>query len=246
MSVYQQLLKIRREKGAGFFILLDPDKSDPQTLIRWAGLGQEGGADALLIGSSQKPQADFDKVILGIKKETNLPIISFPGGPEQISGQADAILFLSLLSGRNPKYLIEDQVVGAPKIKALELEAISTGYLLIDSGQKSSVEITSGTNPLPPDDPEEVAAHALAGQYLGMKLIYLEAGSGAPRSVPETVIERVKSDISVPLIVGGGIREPGAAAAKVRAGADFVVIGNFLEMGATENTIREFARAIHQ
>lgn len=245
MNVYQKLLDIRDGHGAGFFVLLDPDSADPEELAQKAAQCEEAGADALLIGGSLVLRDGFTEAVGSVRKSCSLPVIIFPGGPGQLSSEADALLFLSLISGRNPQRLIGDHVVAAPAVKRLGLETIPTGYMLISSGAPTAVEFMSDTRPLPRDKPDLAAAHALAGQYLGLKAIYLEAGSGAEASVPEELIARVRRWVDLPLIVGGGIRSPEEAAAKVLAGADFIVVGNAFEGDAEGSVMRRFCQEVH-
>ena len=232
MSVLQYLQRIRAEKGAGYLALLDPDKLPGGLLVETAVRCAENGADALLVGSSLMLAPGFDEAVRQVRAHVSVPVLLFPGAAHHISRHADAMLFLSLLSGRNPQYLIGEQVQAAPILHALKLEAIATGYLLIESGGITSAEFVSYTRPIPRDKPSIAAAHALAAEYLGMKTVYLEAGSGARMPVPDEMIQTVCKTISIPVIVGGGIRTPQQAAAKVAAGASFLVTGNILE----ENT----------
>lgn len=246
MSVFDYLQHVRAEKGAGYLALLDPDKLTGPALTQVAVRCAENGVDALLIGSSLLFSADFDEVVQSVKQRVDIPVILFPGGSNQLSRHADAILFLSLISGRNPHHLIGDQVRAAPFVKQFGLEPIPTGYLLIESGQITSAEFMSDTRPIPREKPMIVMAHALAAEYLGMRLVFLEAGSGARLPVPDDVIRQVREYVSVPLIVGGGIREPQVASEKVAAGADFIVTGTILEECGSPALIREFAAAIHK
>ena len=162
-----------------------------------------------------------------------------------LTPHADAILYISLISGRNPNYLISEQVKAAPWIQRYALKPIPTGYMLIEGGNKTAVEFMSGTMPIPRDKPDIAGPHALAAQYLGMQMVYLEAGSGAKHSVPDGMIATVKEQISIPLIVGGGIRTPEIAAEKVEAGADFIVTGNILEKNGSFELMEAFANAVH-
>jgi phosphoglycerol geranylgeranyltransferase len=246
MTIYDRLLALRRQNRAGFFVLLDPDDHPPEILAQKARLCWEAGVDALLIGGSRMVNHDFQAAVAAVKGSCDLPLIIFPGESTQLSPGADALLFLTLISGRNPRWLIEEQVQAAPAIKLLGLETIPTGYMLIASGKATTVERVSGTQPLPRDNPALAAAHALAGQYLGLKMIYLEAGSGADQSVPDEMITSVRQAVDLPLIVGGGIRSPETAAAKVRAGVDFIVVGTALEEGVVGEVFREFAEAVHE
>jgi len=245
-STYERILEIRQKRGAGFFVLLDPDKISVESAVRRARMAEEGGADAILIGGSLLFMNDFDAFIRAIKGSVQLPVIIFPGSTRQISAEADAILFLSFISSRNPDYLIGEQVLAAPVIRALGLEAISTAYMHVESGNITTVEFFSGSRPIPRAKADIAVAHALAAEYIGMKLIYLEAGSGARLPVPDEMVQEVARRVEIPVIVGGGIRVPDDAARKVAAGAGFVVIGNVLEKDPTVEFVSQFARAIHR
>jgi phosphoglycerol geranylgeranyltransferase len=245
-TVLNHLLHVRSEKGAGYLALLEPDKLSGAPLIDMAVCCEANGVDALLIGSSLMLTVDLDEAVSQVKAHVDIPIILFPGALHHISRHADAILFLSLISGRNPQYLIGEQVHAAPIIQAYDLEPIATGYILIGSDSITSAEFMSNTRPIPRDKSTIAVAHALAAEYLGMHMVYLDAGSGARPSVPETMVEFVSDNVSIPIIVGGGIRSPQTAQEKVQAGADFVVTGTILEERASPSLIREFADAIHE
>lgn len=246
MTALEKLLAIKSQKGAGYLVLLDPDKAHIDNLSDIVGQALDAQVDAFLIGGSLLMTPDFDNYIKTIKTYTkDCPVIIFPGGVNQVSAYADAILFLSLLSGRNPHHIIGTQVMAAPIIHKLKLETISTAYLLVESGKATTAEFMSGTTPLPRHKIDIAVAHALAAAYLGFKIIYLEGGSGAEHSVPEKMISAISQVVDVPLIVGGGIRTPQEAAEKVAAGASFVVTGNILESNNDPRLIREFAAAIH-
>jgi phosphoglycerol geranylgeranyltransferase len=244
MTVYQKLLDIKGKKGCGFFVLLDPDRKSPKTLADYVRKCADAGVDGFLFGSSLMIANHFEKTLLAVKKATRKPLIIFPGSSSMVSAHADAILFLSLISGRNPNLLIGEHVKAAPMIKQTGLEAIPTAYMLIESGVLTSVSYMSNTLPIPRDKPDIACAHALAGQYLGMKLVYLEAGSGAEQPVPLEMISRVSKYVDIPVIVGGGIIDAGYAEKVAASGASFVIIGNALEQGP--EMVGEFARAIHQ
>jgi len=246
LRVYQKLLRVIKEKKAGFLVLLDPDRLNPREIADLAYRAEKGGADGILVGSSLLLSTHFDEAIKKIKKRVKLPVIIFPGNANQVSRYADAVLFLSLISGRNPNLLIGEQVKAAPVIKEFGLEPIPTGYMLIESGKMTSVQFMSDTLPLPPNKPDIACAHALAAEYLGMRFIFMDAGSGALESVPEFLIKEVRRFISIPLIIGGGIRDPDTARAKVKAGAKFVVIGNALEEKGNDKILKDFANAIHK
>lgn len=238
--VYQHLIDLNK-KGPGYLVLLDPEREEN---VRVAGVASQNGADALLIGGSTFHTNNIEEFVTRVKEKTNLPLILFPGSKAQLSKRADALFFLSLISGRNPELLIGEHVRAALEIKRLRLETIPVGYILVDSGNPTSVVKESDTQPISRGDVEGVRAHALAAQYLGMKMVYLEGGSGAPKSVPLEMIQEVKKEISIPLIVGGGIRTPPEAKEMILAGADFIVTGNAIEEDPSK--IKEFADVIKQ
>ena len=246
MGVFQKLTKELKKKRGLFFLLLDPDRKPAVELAEQAKAAEKAGADAVLVGSSMLVNSQFDEAIAAIKKKISIPLILFPGNSNQIAPKADAILFLSLLSGRNPDFLIGEQVKGAPLVKKYGLEPIPTGYLLIESGKTTSVEYVSDTRPIPRDKPDIACSHALAAEYFGMKLVYLEAGSGSATSVPDELISAVASFVRLPVITGGGIKAPGEAAKKIRAGAKIVVAGNQFEKGDSSRLLAEFAAACHR
>lgn len=235
--------------------MIDPDKWELNQLAEIAAAAGESGADAILIGGSLLLTANFDDVVQTIRTAAQVPCLIFPGSALQISRYADAILFLSLVSGQNPNYLIGEQIKAAPLIKHLGLESIPTGYMLIESGRVTAAEFMSHTRPIPRDKDDIAKATALAAEYLGMKLIYLEAGSGAQHPVPLDMIRAVAAYINAPVIAGGGVRTPDWAAQCVEAGASFVVTGNVLEKSegispgqfspTNLNLMRSFAQAIH-
>ncbi len=245
MSVYQTLVTAAKAKGAGYLVLVDPDKIDGSNFSKFIEQATDAGVDGFLVGGSLVLADTFEDCIKTIKKNTGVPVVIFPGSVQQISKEADAILYLSLLSGRNAEHIIGSQVTAAPIIKRMNLEAISTAYMLVESGRTTSAEFMSNTKPLPRNKPDIAVAHALAAEYIGFKLLYLEAGSGAEQSVPDEMIAAVSKYCSVPLIVGGGICTAEDAHKKVKAGAQFVVTGNVLERNGSKNLIQEFASAIH-
>ncbi|MDP2984886.1 MAG: geranylgeranylglyceryl/heptaprenylglyceryl phosphate synthase [Candidatus Latescibacter sp.] len=246
LSVYQYLMDIRKKHGAGFLVLIDPDRSAPLVVTEQAKQCRDAGVDAILIGASIMMDGGFEEAVESVKSAVDIPVIIFPGEKSQVTSKADAILFLSLLSGRNPEFIIGEQVRSAPLIKSFRLEAISTAYLLVESGKTTSVEFMSNTKPLPPDKPEIALAHAMAAEIFGMKLIYLEAGSGAVRPVPDEMIRVVSSGVNIPVMVGGGIRTPETVAAKVASGASFVVIGNHLEHSMEMGSLKALVNAAHR
>ncbi len=243
--IYNKLLETKEELGAGFLMLIDPDKIPEKNYLALADAADECGVDAILVGTSFMLSVDFPKAIKKIKERTDKPVIIFPGSFAQINPYADAILFSSLLSGRNPVYLIEEQIKGAPLIKRYGIEPIPTGYLLIESGAITSVLYISGTQPIPREKADIACAHALAAQYMGMKLVYLEAGSGAKKPIPTKMVQYVSSYVDIPIIVGGGLRTPENCAERVNAGASFIVVGNSLEKKFDPNYIKDLASAVH-
>lgn len=246
MTTFEKLLQIRAIKGAGYLVLIDPDKWEQNKIIEIAVNACEAGTDGLLMGGSLLLSSSFDDLVKIVKEHVDIPLIIFPGCPTQVSKNADAVFFLSLISGRNPTYIISEQVKAAPVIKALGVEPISVGYMLVESGRISSTEFMSNTRPIPRDKPDIAKATALAAEYLGMKMVYLEAGSGADKSVPDEMVEAVSNYVSLPVIVGGGIRTPEEANQKVLSGASFVVTGNVLEKQENFSLIKEFAAAVHR
>jgi putative glycerol-1-phosphate prenyltransferase len=244
-TIYDRLLAVRKRKSCGFLVLLDPDRRPPGALAQYAGRMEAAGADGFLIGSSLMISSSFERAVRAVKKAVQSPVVIFPNGSGMLSAAADAVLFTSLLSGRNPSLLIGEQVRAAPLVKALKLEAIATGYILIESGNLTSVCYMSNTVPIPRDKPDIAKAHALAAQYLGMKLVYLEAGSGAANPVPAETVRAVARYVDLPVVVGGGIKDPAYARKIAAAGASFIVVGNVLERDGNGNLAREFAKAIH-
>lgn len=228
-NIYNHILKSKAENEKLLAILLDPDKIDLNNLEILIEKINQSPATHIFIGGSLVENNILDELISKIKEDCDLPIILFPGNPSQISVQADAILFLTLISGRNPDFLIEHQVKAAPILKQTELEIISTGYILIESGTETAVERVSRTKPLDRNNHDLVLATAQAGEMLGHKLIYLEAGSGAKQAVPMEMIKKVAQNIKIPLIVGGGIVDLCGIQKAYDSGADLVVIGTAFE-----------------
>jgi putative glycerol-1-phosphate prenyltransferase len=228
-KIYQDIVLAKTENRKLLAILLDPDQMDYDQLHLLKDKIKLSPATHILVGGSIVVSDKVDFLIQFLKETLVLPIILFPGNPSQISKYADGILFLSLLSGRNPDYLIEHQVNAVPFLRNTALEIIPTGYLLIDGGRQTAVERVSKTKPLDRNNAEYICHTAKAGEFLGKKLIYLEAGSGAKLSVPWEVVKAVSNTISIPLIVGGGIRTQKGIQEAYDSGADMVVIGTAFE-----------------
>lgn len=229
LTIHQQILEAKKNGQKLLAILLDPDKIVWENLNHLLFKINESPATHIFVGGSIVHSSILEDLVQELKLKTNLPVILFPGDPSQISPQADAILFLSLLSGRNPDYLIEYQVQAAPILKKTNLEVISTGYILIESGNETAVARVSKTEPLKRENFDLALATAQAGEMLGNKLIYLEAGSGAKNPVPLEMIQLIAQNIEIPVIVGGGIVDLHSIKKAHNAGADLVVIGTAFE-----------------
>jgi len=242
-KVYEKILKSTQSGKKQFAILVDPDKLEVQQAGELAHLASECGADMLFVGGSLLTNGNLHSCLEAMKKHSNLPVVLFPGNTLQIDGMADAILFLSLISGRNADLLIGKHVISAPLIHEKKLEAIPTGYMLIESGNSTAVLYMSNSLPIPADKVDIAASTALAGEMLGLRMIFMDAGSGAQNPVSEKMIRAVKEKITVPLITGGGIRTPEKALLNCKAGADVIVIGNSIEKD--HSIIKQMADAIH-
>jgi len=243
--IYSRLMMVKEQRGGGFFLLIDPDRVTERVYLSLSEAAEECGVDAILVGTSFMLNTNFASAVKQIKGVTPLPVIIFPGSFAQVTPDADAILFTSLISGRNPNYLIDEQVRGAPLVKRFDLEPIPTGYMLVESGMQTSVQYISGTHPIPRTKYDIASAHALAAQYLGMKIVYLEAGSGAQQPVPEEMIRAVASYIDIPMLVGGGLTTAEECAARIEAGASFIVVGTGLENDPTFALLCELTAATH-
>lgn len=230
---YKTIIENKSENKKMLAILLDPEKLELSTLPILVSKINQSPATHILVGGSSFDGLHLDDIIISLKKNTQLPMLLFPGNPSQVSQEADGILFLQLLSGRNSDYLIEYQIDAVPLIEQTKLEVISTGYLLIESGSETAVERVSKTKPLSRSNIEYIAQTAKAGEFIGNKLIYLEAGSGAQNAVSLEIIKNVSRRISVPLLVGGGIRSKQQIDSAFEAGADMVVIGTAFENDLT-------------
>lgn len=241
--IYSELQEAKERGQKKFAVLIDPDKIEPQSLHKTIALALQAKVDYFFIGGSLVVDDQLDFCVQTIKKDCNIPTILFPGSTFQISFNADAILFLSLISGRNPELLIGKHVITAPYLHKSSLEVLSTGYMLVDGGVPTTVSYISGTHPIPSNKPDIAVCTAMAGEMLGMKLLYLDAGSGAQQPVTNKMVEAVSQNTNVPLILGGGIRTPQTAYEKARAGADVIVVGNALEK--SPNLVIELASAIH-
>lgn len=227
MNLYQRLFA--KDSESGIFLLIDPDGKSLDDLVPMAIEAQELGVKAFLIGGSFISDGDFNQVVKSIKEAVRIPVVLFPGNSRQISPYADGIFFMSLISGRNAQFLIGEQVMAAPYVMSYNLEAIPMGYMLIESGTVTSAEFISNTKPIPRVKIGIAVAHSQAAMLLGMKVLYLETGSGAGQPVPSEMIAAIASKVDLPIIVGGGITDPDQVQSAIQAGARAVVIGTVVE-----------------
>ncbi len=230
MSIYQLIVDKREQGEKALAVLLDPDKlQDANVRSRMMKLIASSNVDFVFVGGSLVVEGGFNTCLEAIKAECSVPMVLFPGSVSQLSPHVDALLYLSLISGRNPELLIGQHVVAATRIKQLGLEAISTGYMLVDCGSATTASYISGTLPIPYNKPEIAAATAMAGEMLGLSCMYLDGGSGADKPVAPQMVQAVRKTTGCPIIVGGGIRTEQAAADAWAAGADLIVIGTAFE-----------------
>lgn len=242
-DIYSSLCGRKNSGKKSFAVLIDPDKVNDEKLERLIRLAIAAKVDYFLVGGSLVISNYLDECVRFIKRHCSIPVLLFPGSSAQVTKYADALLYLSLISGRNPELLIGQHVVSAPAIKMSGLEIMSTGYMVIDGGAPTTVSYISNATPLPADKNEIAMCTAMAGEMLGMKLIYMDAGSGAKKAITESMIEQVSKSIEVPLIVGGGITDPEKAYLNCKAGTDVIVVGNAIEKDGS--LIMEMASAVH-
>lgn len=240
MNIYNRLSDTSKKK---FVVLIDPDKPSDEQIIDIVKKSVQAGVDFFFVGGSLLTTDSLDNCIKLIKQHCDMPVLIFPGNSLQISKWCDGFLLLSLISGRNAEMLIGRHVIAAPYLKLYGNEIIPTGYMIIDGGKQTSVSYMSNTTPIPHDKDDIAMCTALAGEMLGLKLIYMDAGSGAINPISAEMISKVKHTIEVPLIIGGGINTPEKAATAAKAGADVIVVGNALEKST--DRLLEFAEAIH-
>ncbi len=243
-NVLQTFALARQQKQKKLALLIDPDTPGEDQLKHLVQEANQAHVDYIFVGGSLLLKDTLESCLVKVKSLTNIPVILFPGSVLQVSEKADAILFLSLISGRNPDLLIGNQVIAAPYLKQLDLEILPTGYLLVESGQATTASYMSGSQPIPHHKPEIAACTAMAGEMLGLKLIYLDGGSGAQYPVSESMVQQVRQAVDAPIIVGGGIKTPEKAVANCKAGADVIVVGNATE--SNPKLLRQIAEAVHQ
>jgi phosphoglycerol geranylgeranyltransferase len=241
--IYESLLAKKAKGQRSFVVLIDPDNVNAAKLDELTALAVGAGVDYLLVGGSLVISNHLDEVVQHIRRNCSIPVILFPGTPAGVSRYADGLLYLSLISGRNPELLIGQHVISAPAVRKSGLEIISTGYMVIDGGAPTTVSYISNATPIPADKNEIALCTAMAGEMLGMKLIYMDAGSGARHPIREEMIAIVARNIEVPLVIGGGIRDPEKAYRNCKAGADIIVVGNAIEKDP--GLIQEMAAAVH-
>jgi putative glycerol-1-phosphate prenyltransferase len=229
--------------GKKFAVLVDPDKGSKERFKEIAEAACESSVDYILVGGSLLTTDSLDICIQTIKDNCNIPVVLFPGNTLQISEKADAILFLSLISGRNPEMLIGNHVIAAPYLRQAGIEVIPTGYMLIDSGRMTTAMYMSNTKPIPADKDDVAACTAMAGEMLGLKMIYMDAGSGAQNPISGSMISMVKKNVDLPIVLGGGIDTPEKATMACQAGADMIVVGNAIEKNIS--LITSISEAVH-
>jgi putative glycerol-1-phosphate prenyltransferase len=243
LNVYPSLVERKQRGRKSFVVLIDPDHVTSSTLSSLVAMANNASVDYFFVGGSLVVSDHLDSCIQQIKRESNIPVILFPGSPAQVSPSADALLYLSLISGRNPELLIGQHVISAPFVKKSGLEIISTGYMVIDGGAPTTVSYISGAAPIPADKADIALCTAMAGEMLGKKIIYMDAGSGAKKPITEEMISLVARNIEVPLVIGGGIRDAEKAYRNCTAGADVIVVGNAIEKDPS--LLEEIAAAVH-
>lgn len=242
-GIYQSLAESKKKGKKSFAVLIDPDKVNNRETMLLAQQAIDAKVDYLFVGGSLVVSNYLDECVQLIKKHCDIPVILFPGSPSQVSKHADALLYLSLISGRNADLLIGQHVISAPHVKKSGLEILSTGYMVIDGGAPTTVSYISNALPIPADKADIAMCTAMAGEMLGMKLIFMDAGSGAKTPIREEMIARVSKTITAPLIIGGGIKDPEKAYLNCKAGADVIVVGNAIEKDSS--LVKEMAAAVH-
>lgn len=244
MNIYKKITQSKKNGKKLFAILIDPDKQDTKDLLKIIEKCNSTKVDMFFVGGSLLTNDYLKNCITTIKNNSKIPVVLFPGNAMQVDEQADAILFLSLISGRNAEMLIGKQVITAPILKKSSLEVIPTGYMLIDSGKQTTVSYMSNTTPIPHDKEQVAKCTALAGEMLGLKMIFMDGGSGALNPISTKMIRSVSKTIDVPLIIGGGINSGKKAIENCKAGADIIVVGNAIEKN--ERLINEIATSVQE
>ena len=241
--LYQSFTEARKSRKKKLAVLIDPDKLRLGKMQQLVDLAARAGVDYFFIGGSLIVSNQLDNCLEAIRQSCDIPLVLFPGDSFQLSYKADAILFLSLISGRNAELLIGKHVITAPYLRVSPLEVLPTGYMLIDGGVPTTVSYISNTSPIPSTKDDVAVCTAMAGEMLGLKVLYMDAGSGAREPVPQSMIRAVRGAVDIPLIVGGGIRTPEMAKRNVEAGADIIVVGNAFE--EDPSLVVSIANAVH-
>jgi len=244
MRIYNKIISDKKANKKSFALLIDPDKQDLTQLLTIINKAEKAKVDYFFVGGSLLTYDSLDTCLKTIKNNSTIPVVLFPGNAMQVNDKADGILFLSLISGRNAEMLIGKQVITAPILKQSSLEVLSTGYILVDSGKPTTASYMSNTTPIPADKDTVSACTAMAGEMLGLKLIFMDGGSGAKNPISSKMIATVSKSIDAPLIIGGGINSGEKALANCKAGADIIVVGNAIEKN--EDLISEISSAVHQ
>ena len=243
MDIYNSIIKNKKANKKSFALLIDPDKQNNDEIINIVEKAKKAKVDYFFVGGSLLTNYNLDSCLKVLKKNSNIPIILFPGNAMQINDKADAILFLSLISGRNPEMLIGKQVITAPLLKRSSLEILPTGYMLIDSGKQTTASYMSDTTPIPAEKNSVASCTAMAGEMLGLKIIFMDGGSGAKNPISNEMISEVSKSVDVPIIIGGGISSGEKAIANCKSGADIIVVGDAIEKD--QNLILEISNAVH-
>ncbi len=244
MRIYNKIISDKKANKKSFALLIDPDKQDLSQLLTIINKAEKAKVDYFFVGGSLLTYDSLDTCLKTIKNNSTIPVVLFPGNAMQVNDKADGILFLSLISGRNAEMLIGKQVITAPILKQSSLEVLSTGYILVDSGKPTTASYMSNTTPIPADKDTVSACTAMAGEMLGLKLIFMDGGSGAKNPISSKMIATVSKSIDAPLIIGGGINSGEKALVNCKAGADNIVVGNAIEKN--EDLISEISSAVHQ
>lgn len=244
MRIYNKIISDKKSNKKSFALLIDPDKQDLTQLLIIINKAEKAKVDYFFVGGSLLTYDSLDTCLKTIKNNSTIPVVLFPGNAMQVNDKADGILFLSLISGRNAEMLIGKQVITAPILKQSSLEVLSTGYILVDSGKPTTASYMSNTTPIPADKDTVSACTAMAGEMLGLKLIFMDGGSGAKNPISSKMIATVSKSIDAPLIIGGGINSGEKALVNCKAGADIIVVGNAIEKN--EDLISEISSAVHQ
>lgn len=242
-DIYKSFETARQREEKKFAVLVDPDKLTFEQLRETVQLSTVAGVDYFFVGGSLMMTNHLDAFVKSVKQHSDIPVVLFPGSTNQISKFADAIFLLSLISGRNAELLIGKHVEAAPALKASNIEILPTGYMLIDGGMPTTVSYISNTQPIPADKPDIASCTAMAGEMLGLKMLYLDSGSGAKNPISKDIIQQVRRHTQIPLIIGGGITTPQKALSNCKAGADVIVVGNAIEKDPA--LIKNMAEAIH-